>query len=151
MQSNLHNYNTAESEFRFSLRQELQAFAALCGDILDLARQENQALARQTDYLPQNFDQKRRNLLQPLETALGKLRHYRKLWSQFKDQARSGSAELQLLLTDIQNLLTRILLLDRENQQSLLRQGLVPIQHLPPAAAQQPHFVAKMYQKNNKT
>jgi hypothetical protein len=42
----------------------------------------------------------------------------------------------------------KILLLDRENQQAMLRRGLVPARHLPPPAAQRPHFVAGLYQRH---
>ena len=49
----------------------------------------------------------------------------------------------------IQSLLMKVLLLDRENQQALLRRGLVPAKHLPPVAAQQPHYVAGLYQRHS--
>jgi hypothetical protein len=42
----------------------------------------------------------------------------------------------------------KFLQLDRENQQSLLRRGLVPPRHLPAVAAQQPHYVAGLYRRH---
>jgi hypothetical protein len=42
----------------------------------------------------------------------------------------------------------KFFILDRENQQAMLRRGLVPVRHLPPAAAQRPHFVAGLYQRH---
>jgi len=42
-------------------------------------------------------------------------------------------------------------LLDRENQQAMLRRGLVPTRHLPAAAVQQPNYVASLYQRNSLT
>jgi hypothetical protein len=45
-------------------------------------------------------------------------------------------------------MLMKIVLLDRDNQQALLRRGLVPPRHLPRAAGQQPHFVAGLYQRH---
>jgi hypothetical protein len=52
------------------------------------------------------------------------------------------------LFQEIQNLLPRILLLDRENQQEMLRRGALPATQLPPAASRQPNFVAGLYQRH---
>jgi hypothetical protein len=41
----------------------------------------------------------------------------------------------------------RILMLDRENEQALLRRGLLGPRHLPSHNAQRPHFVAGLYQR----
>jgi len=54
--------------------------------------------------------------------------------------------------TKIQDLLMRVLLIDRENQQALLRRGLVPPKHLSLAAGPQPsHYVASVYRRNAAT
>jgi hypothetical protein len=41
-----------------------------------------------------------------------------------------------------------LLLLDRENQQEMLRHGLVPATQLPPAASQRPNYVAGLYRRH---
>jgi hypothetical protein len=41
----------------------------------------------------------------------------------------------------------KIILLDRENEQSLLRRGMVPARELPSVNRQRPHFVADMYRR----
>jgi hypothetical protein len=61
---------------------------------------------------------------------------------------REAFTEIKSLFQDIQNLLPRLLLLDRENQQEMLRHGLVPATQLPPAASQRPHYVAGLYRRN---
>jgi len=52
------------------------------------------------------------------------------------------------LLQAGQDAVVRILMLERENQQALLRRGLCPAQHLPPAASQQPGYVAQLYRRH---
>ena len=41
----------------------------------------------------------------------------------------------------------KIILLDRENEQGLLRRGLVPPRELPSVNRQRPHFVADLYRR----
>ena len=41
----------------------------------------------------------------------------------------------------------KIVLLDRENEQALLRRGLVPTTQLPSVNRQRPHFVAELYRR----
>ena len=48
----------------------------------------------------------------------------------------------------LQNLLVKILQLDRENQQALLRRGLVPARHVTACAAPPSHYVANLYLKH---
>jgi hypothetical protein len=48
-------------------------------------------------------------------------------------------------------LLMKVLLLDRDNQQALLRHGLVPARQLPSSAVQQPHCVADAYRRHSRS
>ena len=41
----------------------------------------------------------------------------------------------------------RIIVLDRENEQTRLRKGTVPARHLPSPNRQRPHFVADLYRR----
>ena len=61
---------------------------------------------------------------------------------------RESCGEVKNLFRDIQNLLPRLLLLDRENQQEMLRRGLLPATQLPPVASQRPNFVANLYRRH---
>lgn len=142
---------TLASEPTAGLIADLQAFRRLCEQFLALATQENQALAGQAEYLPNEFHQKRMGLLPRLESALITLRNRRQAWQQTHSPGRRHSEDVKQLFQSIQSLLTRILLLDRDNQQALLRRGLVPARHLPPAAAQQPHFVTGLYQRHSRS
>jgi hypothetical protein len=70
--------------------------------------------------------EKRKNLLPRLEASLIALRKRRNRWNQTDPVQRGGSSDMQALFQFVQNLLMQVLLLDRENQQALLRRGLCP-------------------------
>lgn len=126
----------------------LQSYLELCEEAHDLMVQENRALNHTATYPASEFHHRRKNLLPGLEKAHILLQELRKAWQNVRPEIRAGLTEMRTLLQKVQGLLTRILFLDRENQQALLRRGLVPAQHLPPAASQQPHFVVRLYQRH---
>jgi len=117
---------------------------------MDLAVRENQALVRSPDYQPFEFYQTRKNLLPRLEESLMALRKWRMRWRQAEAAERAGCPEVPALFQSVQALLMKVLLLDRENQQALLRHGLVPPRQLPATAAQQPHCVADVYRRHSR-
>ena len=137
------------SEFINGLVLELRTYAALCEDILSLTTEENQALAGQTAYESAEFHQKRKTLLPDIESLLIKLRQRRLVWQQVPAAVRESCEEVKFLFQNIQNLVMKVLLLDRENQQAMLRRGLVPSNHLPAAVIQKPNYVANLYQRNS--
>jgi hypothetical protein len=127
---------------------DLRAFLSLCEEALALAAGENQALAGGSEYRPADFSPRRKNLLSGLETAVVNLKNLRRFWLQTDPAERARCGEVKSLFQAVQGTLMKVLLLDRENQQAMLRRGLVPAPHLPPAAAQRPHFVAGLYQRH---
>ena len=137
------------AEFTAGLVSDLRTYLSLCEQILALTMRENQALSGQADYQPVVFHQQRRSLLPHLESVSNKLRQRRIVWQQAPVSERAQCQETKPLFQIIQSLLMKMLLLDRENQQAMLRRGLVPVQHLPAASVQQPHFVASLYQRNS--
>jgi hypothetical protein len=136
------------AEFTAGLIFELRSYLNLCEEFLALAVRENQALCGPAQYQSFEFDQKRQSLLPELETVSKKLRQRRQLWQQASPSARAQCREAKPLFQNIQGLLMKVLSLDRENQQAMLRRGLVPARHLPAAAVQKPHYVASLYQRN---
>jgi len=132
------------TDFATDLALDLNAFRLICDEALTLATDESRSLSNANDYKPGEFNQKRKYLLPELESGLMKLRKQRQSRRQ-----TTQPEEIKNLFHTIQSLLMKILLLDRENQQSLLRRGLVPAKHLPPAAAQRPHYVAGLYQQHS--
>jgi hypothetical protein len=134
--------------FTADLAQELQSYLDLCREFLALFTEENQTLRRPPPWSPGEFNAQRKRLLQCLELALIKLRSFRQWWERLPADKREACGEMKNLFRDIQNLLPRLLLLDRENQQEMLRRGLLPATHLPPAASQRPNFVANLYRRH---
>jgi len=130
------------------LALELQNYRDLCREFLALFTEENQALRRPDPWSPTPFNQERKRLLPRLESGLMKLRSFRQWWERMPASDRESCGDVEDLFRDIQNLLPRILLLDRENQREMLRRGLIPAAELPPAAGQRPNFVANLYRRH---
>ena len=143
----MNNFITAD--FTAGLTFELRKYLDLCEEIFALAMRENQALSGQINYQPFEFHQKRKNLLPNIESLSVKLRNRRIIWQQASPAEREHCSEIKPLFQSIQSLLMKVLLLDRENQQAMLRRGLVPAKHLPTAVVQQPHYVASLYRRNS--
>ena len=127
---------------------DLRAFLSLCEDALTLATSENQVLSGGPEYAPADFSPRRKSLLSGIDQALVNLKRIRQVWLQADAGERDRCTDVKSLFQAVQGTLMKVLLLDRENQQALLRRGLVPVQHLPAAAAQRPHFVTGLYQKH---
>jgi hypothetical protein len=132
-----------------ALTADLQAFAMVCEETLALAMREHQGLAGHEDYQPIEYYQKRKTLLPDIELLLRKFRTHRAAWQQVPQTEREHFKELKLLFQNIQGLLMRVMQLDKENQQAMLKRGLVPVKHLPSSAVQQPHYVADLYRRNS--
>jgi len=132
-----------------ALNADLRAFAALCEEVLSMGRREHQALSSPGPYEYREFHQRRTELLPDIESLARKFRDHREAWRQLPQSQRDRFEELKRLFQTVQNLLMRAMVLDRENQQAMLKRGLVPVQHIPAAAARQPHYVADLYRKNS--
>jgi hypothetical protein len=137
------------ANFTVQLAADLRAFLSLCEEALALATGENQIFTAGPDYQPSAFLPRRKSLLASLDQAVANLKNIRLVWQQTDPAERGRCDEVKSLFQAVQGTLMKVLLLDRENQQAMLRRGLVPAQHLPPAAAQQPHFVSGLYQKHS--
>jgi hypothetical protein len=135
---------------------ELRAHHEVCREFLALFTEENSALRGAQAWSSAGFDDKRKRLLPQLESVLIRLRSCREQWSQMNVGERARCGEINQLLRDIQHLLPRLLLLDRENQQEMLRRGVVPAAQVSAVAQnatanQRPHFVAGLYQRHAAT
>lgn len=139
------------SSVAVGLVEDLRGHLSLCQEVMNLAVRENQALSRLSGYLPFEFYQQRKNLLPRLEQSLMALRKWRDRWQQSDPAERAGCSEVKALFQSVQTLLMKVLLLDRENQQALLRHGLLPARHLPATAVQQPHCVADVYRRHSRS
>lgn len=116
---------------------------SLCHEILALAERENRLLRDAESSATFEVVQERKSLLDRLNASLLSLKDLR-------HKINAGAnvpAETRKLAQQVQELIMRILVLDRENEQFLLRRGLIPARHVPPAARQKPHFVAELYRR----
>jgi hypothetical protein len=136
--------------FAVEMISDLQTYLGICDEALALASHENQALTGASEYQPFDFFQRRTSLLPRLENALVRLRKWREIWLRVPPEERASCSEVKVLFQSVQGLLMKLLLLDRENQQALLRRGLVPPRHLAAAAtaAPQPNYVANVYKRH---
>ena len=66
-------------------------------------------------------------------------------WTRLTSAERKKRPEIANLLKQSTDLILKIVALDRENEQLMLRLKLVPPSHMPPAERQNPSLVAKLY------
>ena len=128
---------------------DLTTYRNLCEAILTLASKENSELRGPAPSSTPERVALRKKFLAQLTDSLNKIREHRVAWMRLEPSVRQGHPEIAELLRENQNLIMRILVLDRENEQALLRKGLVPLRQVPSANRQRPHFVASMYQRNS--
>jgi hypothetical protein len=133
------------------LARELHALQALAAQILATVERESVSLRRAEGAGPlePGSSAPRKKFLAQLSESINKIRQHRVAWLQLDISERQGYPEIAELLRETQNLLMKILVLDRENEQALLRKGLVPNRQIPSARRQQPHFVANLYERNS--
>jgi hypothetical protein len=128
------------------LQLDLNRHRDLCQQLLAIVERENQALRQPESSVGLEYFQKK-NLLPSLIQSLNRIRQHRVDRQQQDAQERVPDVHLASLLRQTQDLIMKIIVLDRENEQALLRKGLVPARHLPPANRQRPHFVADLYRR----
>jgi hypothetical protein len=113
-----------------------------------LVERENLVLREGQDSVRFELHHAKKALLPRLNLSLDKIRQHRIGWQCLSPAERSAYAEVPPLLRQAQDLVMKIIVLDRENEQVLLRRGLVPTPHLPSPNRQRPHFVADLYRRN---
>ena len=141
--------NSAPAGFISDMIRDLRAFSIMGEEVLALATREHQALAGAGDYEPFVFHRLRKDLLLRLEPLIIGIKRWRQLWQQISPVERAGCIDVKAMIQMLQDLLVRILQLDRENQQALLRRGLVPARHVTSCAAPPSNYVANLYRRHN--
>lgn len=129
------------------LVQCLEGHMAVCQELLLLAEREAQTLRRADNPSQFQLYQIRKSLLPRLNQSLDGLRQHRVQWQKLSLDERARHPEIAPLLRKCQDLTMKIIVLDRENEQALLRRGLVPARELPSVNRQRPHFVADLYRR----
>ena len=127
--------------------QSLNEHFAVCEELLQATEQEGQALRRPGKPCLAEHYQRKKSLLPRFNQSLDGLRKHRVSWQRLSLEERAGWPEVAKLLRKNQDLTMKIIVLDRENEQALLRRGLVPPRELPSVNRQRPHFVADLYRR----
>lgn len=137
------------NQFREAI-QTLRQHLALCQEILRLAERENLELHSSDTASSTAFDffQQRQSILPRLQASLEHIKKHRLWWSRLSSAERVQNVEVSGLLRSNQDLIMKIVVLDRENEQARLRMGLLPPSHVPSVNRQRPHFVANLYRRH---
>jgi flagellar biosynthesis/type III secretory pathway chaperone len=126
---------------------DLKKHFTLCQELLTAVEREGQTLRRSDKPSLFEFCKIRKTLLPRLTQSLDTLRRHRARWQKYSLDERARHPEIGMLLRQNQDLIMKIIILDRENEQSLLRRGLVPPRELPSVNLQRPNFVAELYRR----
>jgi hypothetical protein len=129
----------------------LRAHLDLCRELLALAERENLALRAAEAFPSTEFQEARKSLIPRLDRSYKALKEVRIFWQQLDAVERLRHASIALLVRQTQDVLMKILLLDRQNEQAMLRRGLLSSSQLPSAHRQRPHFVADLYRRSTPT
>lgn len=132
-----------------AIRRDLTEHLALCREILDLVERESLALREPESNSQFGFFQEKKGMLARLESSVESLKLRRQEWLTAAAAERLQHRDIDGLLRQNQDLIMKIIVLDRENEQNLLRRGLVPSRHLPASNRQRPHFVADLYRRQS--
>lgn len=129
---------------------DLRSHLALCQELLHVVEREGLVLRTPgSDPAAFEFYQLRKSLLLRLDKSLAQLRKHRACWQKLNPEKRQQNPEVSGLLRLTQDLIMKVVMLDRENEKNRLRQGLLPANQLPSANRQRPHFVAETYRRHS--
>jgi hypothetical protein len=128
--------------------KDLRAHLVLCEEILQVVTRENQALRSPGGCKGLEGGPARQVFLKRLDESLGRIRAHRQVWQGLTAGERARYPEVAASLRANQELIMRAIILDRENEQALLRGGLLPARQVPPVQRQRPHYVAELYRRH---
>jgi hypothetical protein len=131
-----------------SIADALREHLGVCDDLLRLAQTEAEALRQPGPFPTARIQSERRALLRRLEASSQTLTGERLQAGGTPSRGGELSPELSDLVRTTLDTIMRVLVMDRENEQSLLRRGLLPPRALPRAEQSQPTFVAQTYQRH---
>mgnify|MGYP002030254697 FL=1 len=128
-----------------ALAYALQSHIELCGEILAVVQQEHQQLKTNQIEDVTQLQEARQGMLEQLTTAQAEIVRHKDSWMALTESQKKTMPEIGQRLQQCTDLIMKIVSLDRENEQLMLRNKLVPPSHLPPAERQNPNLVAKLY------
>ena len=132
------------------LANDLKEHLRISEEILRIVKQENIRLRDAGAGASFEGMIQKKAILPELNESLARLKKQRAEWLREPAEERAKHPEIAGLLRQNQDVIMKIIVLDRENEQALLRKGLVPPRHLPSANRQKPHYVADLYRRGGK-
>src|SRR6266540_1375591 len=103
---------------------DLASHLALCQEICAQVERESHLLRSADERSTFASYQKKKDLLPQLEESLNRIREHRNAWRRLDPAERAQYAKVPELVKANQDLIMKIIVLDRENEQALLRKGL---------------------------
>ncbi len=131
-----------------SLTDELRQYFKICEEVHAVVRRENLCLNSPDPQSVYQFQSSRKDLLDRLTDTQMRLAIHRAAWLRIPAAARAKRPEVATMIRQTLDLIMKTIVLDRANEQLLLRRQMIPAQGLPSANRQNPHFVARMYQNH---
>lgn len=119
--------------------EDLRAHLALCQEVLALASRPGASVKEE------EAEAIRKNLLAQLARSLDKIREHRMAWLRLEAAERQCHPEITELLRENQNVIMRILMMDREKKAPSRGASAAAA----PARREQPHFVSSLYRRNS--
>ena len=129
-----------------TLVDELRHYLRICEEIHSIVRRENQYLNSKEPHAIHQFQQVRKDILERLTDAQMRLSVHKTSWLRVSPSTRAKRPQVGHLIRQTLDLIMKTIVLDRENEQLLLRHQMVPPNRLPSANRQNPHFVARLYE-----
>jgi DNA-directed RNA polymerase subunit H (RpoH/RPB5) len=131
-----------------SMIRDLRQHETLCRELLAVVERESVAFRDADPKASLDLFRMKKDLLPRLGQSVEALRSHRLEWQRRAAPERAQHPEVAALLRQNQEVVMKIIVLDRENEQTLLRQGLVPARQLPSVNRQRPNFVAHLYRRH---
>jgi hypothetical protein len=126
----------------------LREHLGVCDALLLLAQREAEVLRQPGPFAAARFQAERKDLLVRLESSSRSVADQRERWCQLNGPGGETPPELADLVRTTLDTIMRALVISRENEEALLRRGLLPPRSLPRAEQSQPSFVARTYQRH---
>ena len=126
----------------------LRAHTLLCRELLELVERESLALRDPESASAFEFYQQRKQLLPRFSESLARVKQQRADWQRLTPETRGQHPDVAALVQSTQDIILKIIVLDRENEQARLRHGMLPPNQLPAAGRQRPHFVSELYRRS---
>lgn len=132
-----------------TLLDELREYGRICEEAYGIVRRENQLLKSGEAEGIHQFQQNRKEILERLTNAQRRLTVHKSSWLRVPPAQRAKNPQVSLLIRQTLDLIMKTIVMDRENEQLLLRFQMVPAHCLPSSNRQNPHFVTQLYRKHS--